>query len=255
MIFCFDLDRTLIHSQRHLLEGVPVLTAEYRQGEAIGFITPGALEAFRGIQHRSICLVNTLRGLEQARRINFVSDGSCRYLALQNGLYLYCDGVLDADWSAHVSRTINSLPLCLEDGVSRVLKRLPGIECLSKQYEYLAVFFTRPDFDDQLCNALAMELALLGWSIFRQRKKLYLFPSHIHKGSVLERVMELEGCKESIGFGDSAFDIPFLRLCGAAWAPGGCELKGQALDFPIRFSKQTAQAGTEDVLRCILSTL
>lgn len=255
MIFCFDLDQTLIHSQRHLLEGVPVLTAEYRQGEPIGFITPAALETFRAIQRRSVCLVNTLRGLEQARRIDFVSDGSCRYLALQNGLYLYRDGVLDADWSAHVSRTVNGLPLGLEDGVSRVLKRLSGIECLSKQYEYLAVFFVGPDFDDRLCSALAAELAPLGWSLFRQRKKLYLFPQPIHKGSVLGRVMALEGSGEAIGFGDSAFDIPFLRLSKTAWAPGGCELEGQAPGFPIRFSTQTAQAGTEEVLRCVLSTL
>lgn len=255
MIFCFDLDGTLIHSRRRLTEGGAVLTAEYRQGEEIGFITPKALEAFRAIQRRSVCLVNTLRGLEQARRVDFVRDGSCRYLALQNGLYLYRDGILDTAWSARVSQAVNGLPLGLDDGVARVQNCLRGIECLSKQYEYLAVFFVQPDFDDQLCAALAAEFAALGWVLCRQRKKLYLLPGPIDKGSVLDRVRELEGGAEAIGFGDSMFDLPFLRSCGTAWAPGGCELEGQALDFPIRFSEGTAQAGTEAALCHILSAL
>lgn len=252
MIFSADLDRTLIFSRRRLVGDAPAIPAEYRQGEPFGFMTPGALSALRRIQGRAVCLINTLRGLEQARRVTFVSDGSCRYLALQNGLALYRDGVEDKDWTLHVRRTVEDLPLGLSDGAALVLRALPGIECLSKQYEHLAVFFVDEDaFDDRACAQLAEDFSRSGWELYRQRKKLYLSPLSIHKGSVLERVRALEDDGGAIGFGDSWFDLPMLRACGAAWSLRGCELDGGGWDFPIRFSSVPGQAGTEEVLKSI----
>lgn len=253
MIFSADLDRTLIYSRRRLEGGGEVVPAEYRLGEACGFITPGALEALRAVQDRMVCLVNTLRGLEQARRVDFVADGSCRYLALQKGLYLYRDGEEDPDWSRWVARTVAELPLDLAGGIQRVLKMLPGIECLSKQYQYLAVFFVEEAaFDDEACVALAGELASMGWELYRQRKKLYLSPLEIHKGTVLDRVRDLEDGAAAIGFGDSWFDLPMLRASTQAWAPKGCELDGTDWGFPLQFSSAAAQMGTEEVLTRIL---
>lgn len=256
MIFSADLDRTLLFSRRRLMGNGPVVPAEHRQGEPFGFMTPGALAALRRIQRRSVCLINTLRGLDQARRVSFVADGSCRYLALQNGLYLYRDGREDKDWSHQVHRTVAALPLDLSGGVNLVLRALPGIECLSKQYEYLAVFFVdEAFFDDGACGQLAGELAGSGWELYRQRKKLYLSPLSIHKGTVLDRVRAWEGGPATIGFGDSWFDLPMLRGCDTAWSLRGCELDGCGWDFPIRFSTVSGEAGTEEVLNAILLDL
>ena len=255
MIFSFDLDGTLIHSRRRLTETPDVLPVEYRQEEPFGFMTQGALDAFHALQQRTVCLVNTLRGLEQARRVTFVADGSCRYTAVQNGLYLYRDGVLDADWAARVARMVEELPVGLSDGVARVLSTLPGIECLSRQYEYMAVFFVTADFDDVLCALLAAELSRQGWALVRQRKKLYLHPLSVDKGSVLAHVQALEQDAEALGFGDSFFDLPMLRLCQRACAPGGCELEGGDWGLPLCFSQSPAQAGTEEVLRDILNLI
>lgn len=255
MIFTADLDRTLIYSQRRLTETPPVIPAEYRLGRPCGFLTVGALAALRDIQRQTVCLINTLRGLEQTNRVLFARDGSCRYLALQNGLYLYRDGVLDTAWSDFVSRTVGELPIGLAQGSDLVLRNLRGIECLSKSYAYLSVFFVTEDFDEGLCLSLASELATKGWALYRQRRKLYLYPCAIDKGTVLRRVQELEGQAEAIGCGDSYFDLPMLRVCQEAYAPSDCELAGTDWGFPIHYSKRPAQAGTEELLRCILRRL
>ena len=256
MIFAADLDRTLLFSQRRLEGDAAVIPVEYRFGEPFGFMTPGGFSALRTLQKQAVCFVNTLRGLEQANRVVFVSDGSCRYLSLQNGLYLYRDGKEDSVWAAHVKRTVHALPLHLTDGAGIVLKQLPGIQCLSKQYEYLAVFFVEDEsFDDRACSSLAAELSASGWALYRQRKKLYLYPQALDKGAVLERVRELEGCGTAVGFGDSWFDVPMLRACDAAWSLKGCELEGTDWGFPIQYSSLPAQAGTEQVLTRILTGL
>lgn len=255
MIFAADLDRTLIFSPRRLDPlGPMTVPVEWRGTEPVGFMTAKALQTLQTLAGRTTFFVNTFRGLEQARRVGFVQTGWCRYLALQNGLYLLHQGREDQAWSAHVRRTVASLPLDLPGGIARVLGCLPGIQCLSKQYEYLAVFFVEEDaFDDPACRQLARELAGQGWSLCRQRRKLYLSPLAIHKGEVLERVRELEDGDEAAGFGDSGFDLPMLRACRTAWSLRDCELWGTDWGFPLRFSASPAQAGTQEVLAHILA--
>ena len=256
MIFAADLDRTLIYSARRLDPlGPGVVPVEWRGREPYGFMTARALRAFQGLASRTAFFVNTMRGLEQAQRVGFVASGWCRYLALQNGLYLRRDGKEDAGWSDYVRRTVEDLPLSLSDAAARVLGQLPGVQCLSKQYTYMAVFFVKDTFDDQMCAALAAELASSGWALHRQRKKLYLSPLALHKGAVLQHVRELEQDDLVWGFGDSYFDIPMLRLCQRAWAPKESELWYERPDFFIAFSRAPAQAGTQEILEQALREL
>ena len=248
MILTTDLDRTLIFTQKQLTATPAVVPAEYRLGQPAAFMTAAALAHLRTLQRRAVVLINTMRGLEQANRVVFVGDNSCRYVAVQNGLYLYRDGVQDPAWTALVRRTVDALPLDLSGGVQQV-KKLPGIETLSKQYEYLAVFFVAEEnFDDEGCAVLAEELHASGWCLHRQRRKLYLFPAAIDKGRVLRYVQTLEGEPDTVGLGDSWFDLPMLRVCRRAYAPRGCELDGGVWDFPLRFSTYTAQAGAQELL-------
>ena len=76
MIFAADLDRTLLFSQRRLEGDAAVIPVEYRFGEPFGFMTPGGFSALRTLQKQAVCFVNTLRGLEQANRVVFVSKNS-----------------------------------------------------------------------------------------------------------------------------------------------------------------------------------
>ncbi len=268
MIFATDLDRTLIFSSARLdPEGPPVIPVEHREGKAVGFMTPCALEALQRLQRETVCFINTFRGFEQAGRVSFVGDGSCPYLAVQNGLALYQGGEEDREWSERVQRKVDALPVTLSDAIAQTLGELPGIDCLSKRYTHLAVFFVNAKrFDDAACVQLAGKLAELGWSLRRQRKKLYLSPLGIDKGAVLERVRELEGGMDAVGFGDSFFDLPMLLGCREAWSISESELDDSSIngstptaayktDAGLRFSSSPAQAGTEEVLLRILMSL
>lgn len=252
MILTADLDRTLIFSARRLTDAPETVPAEYREGVANGFMTARALSLVRALQKRTVFLVNTLRGEAQAARVVFVGDGSCRYLACQNGLYLYRDGKRDDAWAAHVARAVSGLPLDLTAAAARVQSDLPGVECLSKQYEYLAVFFVDERFDDAACRDLARELAGQGWELYRQGRKLYLSPLAVDKGAVVARVRELEDGAAAVGFGDSYFDLPMLAACARAYSLAHSELAQIGAPPHVRFSRSPAQAGTEEVLGQIL---
>lgn len=252
MIFAADLDRTLVFSAHSRSPDVPVVAAEYRNEEPYGFMTHTALCALRALQKRTTFFVNTLRGEEQARRVVFVENEGCPYLACQNGLYLYRAGVLDTAWAAHVARTVASLSQSLDAGIAQISHSLPGIDCLSKRYEYLAVFFTHAhEFDNTACANLALELADAGWELHRQGKKLYLSPLSIDKGAVLRRVRELEDGDSAVGFGDSYFDLPMLAACNEAYSLAASELYGQTHQFHIHFSTHSTQAGTEEILSAL----
>lgn len=254
MILSADLDQTLLFSRKRLADATPVRPVEFREGEPCGFMTARALDLVRILQRQTVFFVNTLRGEAQAKRVVFVGDGSCAYVAAQNGLYLYRNGVEDTGWSQTVARTVARLPACLPDMAARVHAALGGIACLSKQYEYLAVFFVDEQvFDQAGCNQMAAELALEGWELYRQRKKLYLSPLAIDKGAVLRRVRELEDGAHAVGFGDSYFDLPMLRECRAAYSLRGCELERLADGLPAIFSDRPGPAGTEQILQQILA--
>lgn len=256
MIFCADLDGTLLFSQRRILPEPPVTAVEFRYGEPFGFMTACAYRNLREIQKRSVFFINTLRGEEQAKRVQFVGDGGCAYLSTQNGLYLYRDGVLDPVWAQKVEQTVRGLPQDLSSGIQTVLREQGGIECLSKQYEYLAVFFVDAGaFDETVYKQLQHHFAARGWEFYRQRKKLYLSPLAIDKGSVLQYVRACCGQDRAVGFGDSWFDLPMLSRCDARYSLCGCELDGIDWGFPITFSRSPAQAGTEEILSEIVQEL
>ena len=64
----------------------------------------------------------------------------------------------------------------------------------------------------------------------------------------------LEDGQEAIGFGDSWFDLPMLKVCRYAFAPGESALASLPCAFPIFFSERPAQAGSEEILERILIT-
>jgi hypothetical protein len=259
-----DLDDTLIFSGRRLTAAaVPfagAVAVEHREGLPVAYMTAPALAALRELQRRAVFVLSTLRGEEQARRVVFVRDGSCRYLCCQNGLYIYRDGVADAEWAERVARTVAALPLTLEAAAGRALE-LPGVLCQSRRYEHLAVFFVEPAaFAAPPYLALRRELALRGWQLQRQRRKLYLMPLAVDKGQALRRIREREG-GEAAGLGDSYFDWPLLAECRRRFAPAGSALAaagtgaaddefpaGESLPAGIEFSSRPFLAGTEELL-------
>jgi hydroxymethylpyrimidine pyrophosphatase-like HAD family hydrolase len=268
MILASDLDDTLIFSARRLGAGASppsgAVAAEYKNETPIAYMTAPALAALRELQRRFVFVLSTLRGEEQARRVIFVRDGSCRYLCCQNGLYIYRDGAPDTAWAKRVAQLVSALPLSLEDAAAGILT-LPGVLGQSRRYEYLAVFFVAPaEFAAAPYLDLRRKLARQGWRLHQQRRKLYLLPLAVDKGQALLRIRALEG-REAAGIGDSYFDWPLLAACRRRFAPAGSFLAAAGAadgEFPpeeekpvgIEFSKEPLLAGTEEILRYLCTS-
>jgi hydroxymethylpyrimidine pyrophosphatase-like HAD family hydrolase len=273
MILAADLDDTLIFSARRLAaagtaaggpDSPAAVAVEYKEGAPVAYMSAPALAALRELQRRAVFVLSTLRGEEQARRVDFIRDGSCRYLCCQNGLYIYRDGAADQGWARRVARLVAALPLSLEEAAAAA-QTLPGVLRLSRRYEYLAVFFVEAaEFAAEPYQALRRELARQGWRLHRQRRKLYLLPLPINKGQALLHICALEGVAAA-GFGDSYFDWPLLAACRRRFAPAGSALAAAGTEdgefapeeerpVGIEFSRRPLLAGTEEILGRLCAT-
>ena len=148
-----------------------------------------------------------------------------------------------------------ALPIDLDGAVGQVLDGLAGIECLSKRYEYLAVFFVDEGrFDDTACGQLAQALAKSGWELFRNGKSCTFHRLQSTKVPSLSVCGRLKMGRRQSASGDSWFDLPMLKVCRYAFAPGESALASLPCAFPIFFSERPAQAGSEEILERILIT-
>lgn len=255
MIFISDLDRTLIFSKMRFDNNIETIDAEYKENNPVGFMTHNAYKYLKDIQKNTVFVANTLREIEQAKRITFINDGSCKYISTQNGLYLYCNGIQDKTWSGIVMKKANETIYDLDKAISIVMKNIAGIDCMSKKYEYLAVFFTDVDkFDNEAYKQLRINMVGDGWELFIQGKKMYLLPLNINKGSVLEYIKEIEYNNDiCAGFGDSYFDIPMLKKCNIAYSLYKSEIYETVTDKEITFSEKPDILGSEEILNKFLN--
>lgn len=255
MIFSTDLDRTLLFSRRRLCPGDEVEPAEFKEGKPIGYMTAGALGCLRLLQQKTVFVVNTMRGIDQAERVSFIADGSCRYVLCQNGLRLYIDGARDRRWERAVSRLAGSCRIGLAEAVELVWRELPGVETLSKRYEYLAVFFVGEAFLDKAYRKQRKRFAKMGWDLYRQGKKLYVAPLTVNKGVALSYIQELEQTAQVWGFGDSYFDLPMLSACERRFSLVGSDLWRINIRMPVTFSRLPGANGSEEILRRVCGSL
>lgn len=250
MIFTTDLDRTLIFSKRRFdPEKIKTVAVEQREGVDCAFMTPRAYECFQKVREKTIFIANTMRGIEQAKRICFIKDNSCDYVVAQNGLYLFRKGEADDTYSELIKRLSSQTAVSFDDAIITVQKELKGIECMSKRYEYMAVFFVDLSlWEPALYIELRSRFEKQGWELYIQGKKLYLSPKAVDKGVALHFIQEREQDGDTIGFGDSYFDIPMLKACETGYSLKDSELESIHPDFFIHYSKAPGILGSEEIL-------
>ncbi|WP_040197229.1 hypothetical protein [Candidatus Soleaferrea massiliensis] len=255
MIFSTDLDRTLIFSKRRFdpkkVQTVPV---EQREGVDCSFMTPRAYYYFQEIMRRTVLVANTMRGIEQAKRIRFVQEGRCDYVVTQNGLYIYRDDRPDKLYGEIVAALAAQTQFGFDEAIDQILHEVGGILCMSKRYEYMAVFFTDGErFDRRAYQQLRMYYHDCGWELYEQGKKLYLSPLAVDKSRALLYIREREQADSVTSFGDSYFDIPMLKASDIRYSLAGCELQEIHPDFEIHYSDSPGILGSQEVMEHFLN--
>lgn len=212
VLFASDLDNTLLFSHRHARPGD--VCVERLEGREQGFMTPRVWEALGRLPEGVRLLPVTTRSIEQYRRIRW--PGGPEYAVTTNGGILLGPEGPDPAWLA-ASR---ALAEPWQEELARMYAWLPERPwCLRrKMVDGLYLFAVCPEGTDM--EAAAAECRrLTALTAEPSGRKLYLLPPGLDKGAAVEKACGFFDADVLICAGDSALDLPMLRLADLALVP------------------------------------
>lgn len=207
-----DIDGTLIFSAAK--KRPEDIVCEYKDGAEISCITPRQAELFPKL---SGIIPVTTRSVEQYLRINFPKGFSPKYALVDNGGTLLINGKPEREWT---SNSLSIVEKCAEElaRCRRAMER-DVHRCFEVRLVDGMFLFTKSDSPER---SLELIKAAAGNRVecFAVGAKLYAVPAEINKGSAAKRLRErISPNSRTICAGDSAMDIPLLRIADAAVFP------------------------------------
>jgi hypothetical protein len=243
LIAC-DLDQTLIYSRRafRIPEGHPepeVEVVEYLDGQPLSHLTRRSAAGLRDLALRVPIVPVTTRTLAQYGRVDLGFTPA--YAIAANGGHLLVDGVVDPGWAEQVRRRLAAAgrPLAevharalaiadeaIADGSDwvRTVRAADGFFVYLVATERAAI----PDLTE-----LETELAVAGWGVSVQGRKVYLVPKALTKEAALAEVLRRTGAARLVAAGDSLLDLGMLSMADVAIRPAHGELHEQGIDRPL----------------------
>lgn len=205
ILFASDLDNTLIFSHKHRRPGD--ICVEWFEGREQSFMTPRAYELLQEAASIANFMPITTRSIEQYKRIQLPVEPE-RAVTTNGGILLQ-NGTPDAAWLAESQRLAE--PYQAE--LARLYEDLPGQDwCLRRKMVDGLYLFAVCEGGAGMCAAACQGRTPL--TVAPSGRKLYFFPPGLDKGTALGRLTLPEICA-----GDSALDVPMLRLAGTALVP------------------------------------
>lgn len=215
LLFASDLDNTLLFSKRHASVGD--LCVEKIHGEEQGFFTPGTVRLLQEVQRSGILFLPiTTRSVEQYRRIAWPQGCAPRYAITSNGGVLLDGDREDPAWGECFRRMISGETEEIGNWQKRLSEDKRFIRC--RIVDGLFLFAYVADGVDAAERALEYK-SQTSLSVVFSGKKLYFFPRELNKGTAFERFRSPEVCDRTVAAGDSAIDVPLLRLADTAIVP------------------------------------
>lgn len=205
ILFASDLDNTLIFSYKHCHPGD--VCVEWLDGREQSFMTQRAYALLKDAASAMDFLPVTTRSVEQYRRIQLPAEP--KWTVTTNGGILLRDDVPDAAWLAWSQKLAEPYQAELRRLYQELTKRS---WCLRRKmvdglYLFAVCEGNLADYAKEYhgCTPLTVEPS---------GRKLYFFPPGLDKGAALNRLSPPEICA-----GDSALDVPMLRLAKTALVP------------------------------------
>lgn len=215
LLFACDLDNTLMFSHRHKEPGD--ICVEWLEGKEQGFMTPEVWERLGTLPSGIRLLPVTTRSVEQYRRIRWPEGAEPEYAVTTNGGILLGREGPDPAW-LEASRTLAEP---YRKTLMGLYEELPHQSwCLRRQtVDGLYLFAVCPEGTDmEACAALYRGKTPL--TVEPSGRKLYFFPPGLDKGAAVEAARRRFGSCRLACAGDSALDLPMLRLADLALVPG-----------------------------------
>lgn len=215
ILFCSDLDNTLIYSYKHDI-GTAKRCAEIYQGRKISFLTEQTYELLKEVQKYVLLVPATTRSVEQYQRID-LGIGTLKYALVCNGGVLLVDGKEDLEWYRQSLELVSESGKMLSYG-ARLLDRDKN-RCFEVRNIQGLFIFTKSEKPLASVKMLKQSLDLKRVDVFYNGIKVYIVPKKLNKGAAALRLKDKLKADRLIAAGDSEFDIPMLNCADFAVAP------------------------------------
>ncbi len=245
-----DLDQTVVYSRRSAGDAGPSQVVEHLDGEPLSSMTDGAVHAYAELAARHAVVPVTTRTVAQYERITLPVPAA--HAVCANGGVLLVDGARDEAWAGWVRGVCaRSAPLAdvqarLAEAAAEPWVRL--VRTAEDLFCYL-VAHSREQVPETWLAALTRDLAVAGWAVSVQGRKVYAVPAGLSKAAAVERLAGLLGTDVLLAAGDSLLDRPLLELVvargGAAVRPAHGELHEQVWSGAHVTAATGARAGEE----------
>lgn len=205
-----DLDNTLIYSYRTPFVQKKVLV-EYLKGKEQSYMTQKTYDFLRGNYLQFIPV--TTRSIEQYKRLFvFGKEIKVRHALVCNGAVLLEDGNPVEEW-------INETKVIAREGIRTMLNMQKDLsEYDVHNVEGIMLYFKtdKPVEDAKIFRSkYAGQKVYIGFD----KRKVYIVPSEINKGSAVQRYCREFGITKTVSSGDSEFDISMLDATNIAMCP------------------------------------
>lgn len=256
MIFATDLDKTLIHSYRHLTDKNTVTVVEYKDAKPLSYMTDKAITLLNALkQEPNLKIIPvTARSNEQFQRISVITDSEYSIIA-SGGMILHNNQPL-LEWDQYVNKIIDensqfyTYLIEILNGYSAIMEVQPRI------VDNAVIFFklnTQPDAQPVFINRILSICKNIDWNATIQAQKIYLAPQNISKETALAFLTDYLNETDIITAGDGKLDINFIKLGTLKFIPSPSE----ALDYMSDTSDCTLITdgidGTHNMLQQILN--
>ena len=217
ILFCSDLDNTLIYSHRREMPADKVL-AEYLDGREQSYVTSYSAQALGKLAENDIFLVPvTTRTQAQFDRIFIFGQNGivpCRYALVCNGSVLLKDGVPDEKWLAE--------SMAVAEREFPEVKRIYGkmLETPERDHAKLIEPFMAYMLSDraaELTQELSQEADSSLVTVCTHSRKVYCMAKSLTKGMAVKRLKEYLSADTLIAAGDSELDIPMLEAADSCF--------------------------------------
>ena len=237
VIFCTDLDNTLIYSYKHEI-GAHKICAEVYRGREVSFMTERTEKLLHEIAESVLLVPVTTRTVEQYDRID-LGIGRIPYALVCNGGVLLTDGKEDRAWYEESLGLIRGSVQELEKA-AWILEG-DAVRCMEVRNVRGLFLFTKSNAPAESAERLRQVLDGSLVDVRCQGAKVYVMPKELTKGHAVIRLKDRltvrrdAGAKAGgaaareagirvIAAGDSGFDSSMLRCADVGIAPAGLDV-------------------------------
>ena len=231
-LFTSDLDRTLIFSDRTIDTESERICIEIVDERNISYVTACIKERLAKVYERMQFVPVTTRSRAQFERISlFQHDIEQEVAVVANGGIILRGGEVDTLWQAHITQTLESLPLLMDELQPHFYKQLAAPYFLQHQRVDDLFFVYMVDLaqlDKEALQLLRQQLADAGWVSYLHGRKFYIVPYSVTKDAAVRYLKEQKRYERHYAAGDSLMDVDMMYLADRSFAP----LHGEIVEYP-----------------------